>query len=118
MLLRQSHSMSKGGTHDSSVTPADARHRDGTPVTDRLSSRGSPSVDGNDSAKIDTPMLPTSLAQETTARATLTVLTGLHAGRLMAVDGDDVTIGRGADADLVVDDPGVSRHHARIGREP
>jgi diguanylate cyclase (GGDEF)-like protein len=36
----------------------------------------------------------------------------------MALDGDSVTIGRGADADLVVDDPGVSRHHARIGRAP
>jgi diguanylate cyclase (GGDEF)-like protein len=110
--------MIKGGTDDSSVTLADAKVRDGTPVTDPPPSQGSPSVDGRDSPRIDTPLLPASLPRETTARATLTVLNGLHAGRLMALDGDSVTIGRGADADLVVDDPGVSRHHARIGRAP
>jgi diguanylate cyclase (GGDEF)-like protein len=110
--------MSKDGTHDSGITLADARLSDGPPVTDRPFSLGSPSVDGYEPRQIDTPLLPTSLAHDTAARATLTVLTGLDAGRLMALDGDQVTIGRGADADLVVDDPGVSRHHARIAREP
>jgi diguanylate cyclase (GGDEF)-like protein len=111
-------SMNNDGTHDSSVTPANGRLSDGPLVTDRPSSWGSPSVARLAPPQIDTPLLPASLPRETTARATLTVLTGLHAGRLMAVDGDQVTIGRGADADLVVDDPGVSRNHARIGRAP
>jgi two-component system cell cycle response regulator len=46
----------------------------------------------------------------------LTVLTGLQAGRLMAVDGPGAVIGRAPDADLVVDEVGVSRRHARIAR--
>jgi diguanylate cyclase (GGDEF)-like protein len=48
----------------------------------------------------------------------LTVLTGLNAGRLISVDGSPVTIGRAEDADLVVDETGVSRHHARVARTP
>jgi diguanylate cyclase (GGDEF)-like protein len=44
------------------------------------------------------------------------VLTGLQAGRLEAMNGAPVTIGRAPDAALVVDDPGVSWHHARIAR--
>jgi len=66
----------------------------------------------------DTPLLPTPPPVAGNARATLTVLSGLQAGRLIAVDGDPVTIGRAPDADLVVDETGVSRHHARIGRTP
>ena len=117
MLLGQD-SMSSDGTHDSRATPAKVRLRDGTSVTEPPSSRGSPPVDGHDTPRIDTPLLPASLPHQTTARATLTVLTGRNAGQLVAVDGNHVTIGRGDDADLVVDDPGVSRHHARIGRQP
>jgi len=44
------------------------------------------------------------------------MLTGLHAGRIMAVEGPSLVIGRAADANLVVEETGVSRHHARIGR--
>jgi two-component system cell cycle response regulator len=110
--------MSNPGTHESSLTPADARVDDSTPVTDRPPSRAEPSVDGHTPTQLNTPLLPASLPREGTARATLTVLTGLDAGRLMAVDGDHLTIGRAADADLVVDEPGVSRHHARIARAP
>ena len=66
----------------------------------------------------DTPMLPRSLSPPPDSRATLTVLTGLHAGRLLALDGGAVTIGRAADSDLVVDDTGVSRHHVRVARTP
>jgi diguanylate cyclase (GGDEF)-like protein len=36
----------------------------------------------------------------------------------MAVEGTSVVIGRAADANLVVDETGVSRHHARIARTP
>jgi two-component system cell cycle response regulator len=67
---------------------------------------------------LKTPLLPASLPHDSAGRATLTVLTGLQAGRLMAVDGTHVTIGRAADADLVVDETGVSRHHARVARSP
>jgi len=66
----------------------------------------------------DTPHLHTPLPFTGSARATLTILTGLHAGQLMAVDGAPVTIGRAADADLVVADAGVSRHHVRITHMP
>ena len=48
------------------------------------------------------------------ARATLMVLTGAQAGRSMALGPTRMTIGRARDADLVVEDAGVSRHHARV----
>jgi two-component system, cell cycle response regulator len=66
----------------------------------------------------DTPAMHTAMPLTGNARATLTLLTGLHAGRLMAVEGASVVIGRAADANLVVDEAGVSRHHARIARTP
>jgi two-component system, cell cycle response regulator len=47
-------------------------------------------------------------------RATLTVLTGSEAGRLVAVGRHGSVIGRARDADLIVDDDAVSRYHARI----
>jgi two-component system cell cycle response regulator len=65
-----------------------------------------------------TPHLDRPVPLSGKARATLTVLTGLHAGQLMAIDGVPVTIGRAADAGLVVDDAGVSRHHVRITPMP
>ena len=46
------------------------------------------------------------------------MLTGLHAGRLAVVDRRGVVVGRGDDADLVVEDPAVSRRHARIAGGP
>jgi diguanylate cyclase (GGDEF)-like protein len=61
-------------------------------------------------------MLPTALGPPAELRATLTVLTGLHAGRLMSIGEGPITIGRATDADLVVEDPGVSRHHVRFAR--
>src|SRR5579863_10405604 len=59
------------------------------------------------STRHDTPLLPAAFPARTELRATLTVLTGLQAGRIVAVDGEPMTIGRGADADLVVEDTGV-----------
>jgi two-component system cell cycle response regulator len=106
------------GMHDSSVTLGDARSEGRTPATDRAPARANAPVDGHGPARLDTPLLPASLPSEATARATLTVLTGLHAGRLVAIDGDEATIGRAPDCDLVVDETGVSRHHARIARSP
>jgi diguanylate cyclase (GGDEF)-like protein len=47
-------------------------------------------------------------------RATLTVLAGINAGQVFALDGTDHTIGRGTEADVWIEDGGVSRRHARI----
>jgi len=61
-----------------------------------------------------TPSFHTPLPPAADVRATLTVLTGVQAGHLMAIDGATVIVGRADDADLVVDAVGVSRHHVRI----
>jgi two-component system cell cycle response regulator len=66
----------------------------------------------------DTLPVPAPLPPSGDTRATLTLLTGLHAGRLLAIDGSTMIIGRAGDADVAVDDPGVSRRHARIARTP
>lgn len=39
-------------------------------------------------------------------------------GRLLPLDRDPVVIGRGAEADLQIDDPGVSRRHAMVRLRP
>jgi diguanylate cyclase (GGDEF)-like protein len=44
------------------------------------------------------------------------VLTGAEAGRLVAIHDGPMIIGRAPDADVVVDDTGVSRYHVRIAR--
>ena len=57
----------------------------------------------------------------TEVRGELPVLIALgtrEAGRRWALEGEAFLIGRGADCDLVVPDRRVSRHHARIRREP
>jgi diguanylate cyclase (GGDEF)-like protein len=47
-------------------------------------------------------------------RATLTILSGVNAGQVFAIDGTEHVLGRGTEADVWVDDGGVSRRHARI----
>lgn len=47
-------------------------------------------------------------------RATLTILSGINAGQVFALDGTEHVVGRGTDADVWVEDGGVSRRHARI----
>ena len=47
-------------------------------------------------------------------RATLTILSGINAGQVYALDGTEHVIGRGTEADIWVEDGGVSRRHARI----
>jgi diguanylate cyclase (GGDEF)-like protein len=83
-------------------------------VTERPAGQALLRTDERGRQRSETPHLHMPLPLSGKARATLTVLTGLHAGQLMAIDGAPVTIGRAADADLVVDDAGVSRHHVRI----
>jgi diguanylate cyclase (GGDEF)-like protein len=49
-------------------------------------------------------------------RATLTVITGMHAGQVFALDSYEHVVGRGTEADLWLEDPAISRRHARIAR--
>jgi len=49
-------------------------------------------------------------------RALLTVLTGLNAGQVFTLDSDETTIGRGREAQIRVEDVGISRAHSRILR--
>jgi diguanylate cyclase (GGDEF)-like protein len=59
--------------------------------------------------------VPASVNQD---RATLTILTGLNAGQMLALDSAEHVIGRGTDAELWLEDPAISRAHARITRGP
>lgn len=47
-------------------------------------------------------------------RATLTIISGINAGQVFALDGTEHVIGRGTEADLWLDDGGVSRRHAKV----
>jgi two-component system cell cycle response regulator len=49
-------------------------------------------------------------------RPLLTVLGGLNAGQVFTLDRDETLIGRGRDAEVNIDDVGISRRHARILR--
>jgi len=49
-------------------------------------------------------------------RATLTLLSGVDAGKLFALDAVETIIGRARDAGVRIDDVGISRQHARLIR--
>jgi two-component system cell cycle response regulator len=70
----------------------------------------------HEESRCHTPLLPVAPPRSGDGRPTLTLLTGLHAGRIVVIDGASLTLGRDADVGLVVDDCGVSGCHARIGR--
>jgi two-component system cell cycle response regulator len=65
-------------------------------------------------ATLRAPALPDAPQSAPRARATLLVLGGPQAGQLVAIEPSGIVIGRAADADLVVLDPSVSGHHARV----
>jgi diguanylate cyclase (GGDEF)-like protein len=65
----------------------------------------------------DTPLRPGAPMPSSPARAFLTVMSGLDAGRVLAVDHDDTVIGRDPEAHLWVSDPAVSWRHARLVRD-
>jgi two-component system cell cycle response regulator len=56
-------------------------------------------------------VVPSSASKD---RATLTIISGINAGQVFALDGTDHVIGRGTEADLWLEDGGVSRRHARV----
>lgn len=60
------------------------------------------------------PVLAVVPASNTKDRATLTILSGINAGQVYALDGTEHVLGRGTEADLWVEDGGVSRRHARV----
>jgi len=67
----------------------------------------------------DTPLLPPARRRPTgRSRGTLLVLTGTNAGQLVVVSRRGVIIGRGAGADLALDDLAVSARHARVAIGP
>src|SRR5262249_44478049 len=49
-------------------------------------------------------------------RAILTVLTGVNAGQVFAIEQEETIIGRGREAHVRVEDVGISRKHTRIVR--
>ena len=51
------------------------------------------------------------------AETTLVIREGAEAGKEIPLDGA-LTLGRSDDADVVLDDPGVSRNHARVSDDP
>src|SRR5689334_4462935 len=57
-------------------------------------------------------------AKVTVDRATITIITGVNAGQVFALDAFDHVIGRGTEADIWVEDATISRRHARIVRRP
>jgi diguanylate cyclase (GGDEF)-like protein len=87
------------------------------PAAESSSGRDPRPMEDGTPRRRDTPLLPPPPSSlPASARATLTILTGLQAGRLVSVGETPVTIGRAPDADMMVDETGVSRHHARIAR--
>ncbi len=62
------------------------------------------------------PALPPPRSVSGKERFTLVVLEGHDAGAVFDVDRPNLKVGRGRDADLRLDDPGVSRTHAVVSR--
>ena len=62
-----------------------------------------------------TVVLPTTSPAD---RATLTLLRGPGIGTTFRIELESVVLGRGANADIVLDEPSVSREHARVTRDP
>jgi diguanylate cyclase (GGDEF)-like protein len=74
-------------------------------------------IEERDESSPDTPLVPASpLAALSSQCATVTIMSGLDAGRTVTIQGDTLTVGRATGTDLCVEDPGISRRHARIRR--
>jgi diguanylate cyclase (GGDEF)-like protein len=93
--------------------PASSSRASPAPLSSPASSEGGWRT-GEVTAERTTDPVLTVPATDSKDRATLTVLTGIGAGQVFALDGTDHVIGRGTEADLWVEDGGVSRRHARI----
>jgi two-component system, cell cycle response regulator len=60
---------------------------------------------------------PVSIQIEHRDRAVLLRMDGIHAGQVISIAKGELNIGRNPDNDVVVDDSGVSRKHARIAMD-
>ena len=60
------------------------------------------------------PILTVAPSSGNKDRATLTIISGINAGQVFALDGTEHVIGRGTEADLWLEDGGVSRRHAKV----
>jgi diguanylate cyclase (GGDEF)-like protein len=118
MRLRGVHGMpvARGTPVPSHTLPTDPCATARIPVLGLEPLEGSDSAPGKKSLRFDTPVLASALPPPADARGTVTLLSGIHAGRLAAIGVSPITMGRAVESDLVVDDPGVSRLHARIAR--
>jgi two-component system cell cycle response regulator len=89
-------------------------HDSQNPLKDELTQpalfREAPQLDTERQLSIPVPVLD--------ARATLTVISGMGAGRIVALSRDVVLLGRGPAADLQFEDVAISRSHARVTCEP
>ena len=68
------------------------------------------------STKYATPLRPGRPLAAGTARATVSVVSGLDAGRIVPLEGPTLVMGRGDESGLQLEDVEVSRLHARIVR--
>jgi diguanylate cyclase (GGDEF)-like protein len=72
--------------------------------------------DENTEVSCTTALIPA--ATRANGRPRLTILTGIGAGRVVALDTkNQFVIGRGRRADIRIEDPGVSREHCRLVRK-
>ena len=84
-----------------------------SPVSERTTLRRLAVASPSD-AQVNTPLLPARPMLATDVHGTLTFLSGEQEGRMIAVDRGGVVIGRALGCEVVVEDPGVSRRHARV----
>jgi diguanylate cyclase (GGDEF)-like protein len=85
------------------------------PVADRVPSSETP--EGIPSVQVPTGVTPQmSFSPDLICpdRATLTMISGPEVGAVFALESSEVVLGRGSEASLRIDEPSVSRSHARI----
>lgn len=68
-------------------------------------------------AEDTSPRIVDASGRDLMQRGMLTVISGLNAGQAFSLDTPKHVLGRGSEADLWIEDPGVSRRHAYILRE-
>lgn len=100
------------------MNPAASKHVHTVPVPEKAIPVPEKAI-GADTVKKPALPLPLALpAQPRSDRATLTLLTGTAAGAAFGIlRARETRIGRAEDADVHLDDPTISRYHARIVRE-
>jgi diguanylate cyclase (GGDEF)-like protein len=88
-----------------------------SPVSnDRLSQPSAPPAWSEDPPTIRGIQVALPAPAASPTNRVLTVLLGVNAGQVFTLDRDETLIGRGRDANIVIDEVGISRRHARIRR--